>query len=71
MIATNTIKADKIDLLSGLTVNGADGKPVFAIGKVDGKDGVGTVEINGWLHSSNYVKGKSGYSSEYRWNCGN
>lgn len=62
MIATNTIKADKIDLLSGLTVNGADGKPVFAIGKVDGKDGVGTVEINGWLHSSNYVKGKSGYS---------
>lgn len=62
MIAANTIKADKIDLLSGLTVNGADGKPVFAIGKVDGKDGVGTVEINGWLHSSNYVKGKSGYS---------
>ncbi|MFR0019626.1 MAG: hypothetical protein ACLRU3_06675 [Paraclostridium sp.] len=62
MIATNTIKADKIDLLSGLTVNGADGKPVFAIGKVDGKDGIGTVEINGWLHSSNYVKGKSGYS---------
>ena len=62
MIAANTIKADKIDLLSGLTVNGADGKPVFAIGKVDGKDGVGTVEINGWLHSSNYVKGRSGYS---------
>lgn len=62
MIAANTIKADKIDLLSGLTVNGADGKPVFAIGKVDGKDGVGTVEINGWLHSSNYVKGKYGYS---------
>lgn len=62
MIAANTIKADKIDLLSGLTVNGADGKPVFAIGKVDGKDGVGTVEINGWVHSSNYVKGKSGYS---------
>lgn len=62
MIAANTIKADKIDLLSGLTVNGADGKPVFAIGKVDGKDGIGTVEINGWLHSSNYVKGKSGYS---------
>ncbi|CUN79592.1 phage tail tip fiber protein [Clostridium paraputrificum] len=62
MIAANTIKADKIDLLSGLTVNGADGKPVFAIGKVDGKDDIGTVEINGWLHSSNYVKGKSGYS---------
>lgn len=62
MIAANTIKADKIDLLSGLTVNGADGKPVFAIGKVDGEDGIGTVEINGWLHSSNYVKGKSGYS---------
>lgn len=62
MIAANTIKADKIDLLSGLTVNGADGKPVFAIGKVDGEDGIGTVEINGWLHSSNYVKGKAGYS---------
>ncbi|OBY11899.1 phage tail tip fiber protein [Clostridium paraputrificum] len=62
MIAANTIKSDKIDLLSGLTVNGADGKPVFAIGKVDGEDGIGTVEINGWLHSSNYVKGKSGYS---------
>lgn len=62
MIAANTIKADKIDLLSGLTVNGVDGKPVFAIGKVDGEDGIGTVEINGWLHSSNYVKGKSGYS---------
>ena len=60
MIAANSIKADKIDILSGFTVNGADGKPVFAIGKAS--EGVGTVEINGWLHSTNYEKGKSGYS---------
>ena len=60
MIAANSIKADKVDILSGFTVNGADGKPVFAIGKAS--EGVGTVEINGWLHSTNYEKGKSGYS---------
>ena len=60
MIAANSIKADKIDILSGFTVNGADGKPVFAIGKAS--EGVGTIEVNGWLHSTNYEKGKSGYS---------
>lgn len=55
MIAANTIKADKIDLLSGLTVKGPDNTNSFAIGDT------GTIEVNGWLHSSNFIPGKSGY----------
>lgn len=53
MIATNTIKADKIDLLSGLTVQGVNGKPVFAISRVGDTD-TGTVEIDGLLKSGNF-----------------
>ena len=55
MIATNTIKANSIDLLSGITVKGEDGQDTFAIGN-DGK-----VKVNGLLQSSNFEEGKSGY----------
>ena len=55
MIATNTIKANSIDLLSGITVKGEDGQDTFAIGD-DGK-----VKVNGLLQSSNFEEGKSGY----------
>lgn len=56
MIATNTITANQIDLLSGFTVKGPDNQNSFAIASN------GEIEINGWLHSSNYVPGASGYS---------
>ena len=62
MIATNSIKAESLDLLSGLVVRGADGKPVFSVGRDEANPNAGTVEINGWLHSNNFVPGKSGYS---------
>lgn len=55
MIATNTIKADKIDLLSGITVKGPDGTDTFAIGEN------GDVNVNGLLQSGNYAPGKLGY----------
>ena len=48
MIATNTIKADKIDLLSGITVKGPDNTNTFSIADT------GQVEVNGLLHSGNY-----------------
>ena len=53
MIAANTIKADKIDLLSGITVQGPDGTNTFAIGND------GNVEVNGLLHSGNFDESKS------------
>lgn len=56
MIATNTIQANSIDLLSGFTVKGPDNQNSFAIASN------GEIEINGWLHSTNYVPGVSGYS---------
>lgn len=55
MIATNTIKADKIDLLSGITVKGKDGKNTFEIAAT------GEVKVNGLLESGNYQKGSVGY----------
>lgn len=55
MIATNTIKADKIDLLSGITVKGKDGKNTFEIAAT------GEVKVNGLLESGNYQKGNIGY----------
>lgn len=58
MIATNTIKADKLDLLSGLTVMGSTGKPVFSISKVEGTTDRGTVEIDGLLKSGNFDEDK-------------
>ena len=53
-IDTNSIKANSIDLLSGLTVMGADNSPVFAISRIDGTTDKGTVEINGLLRSGNF-----------------
>ena len=53
MIAANSIKADKIDLLSGITVQGEDGTTTFAIAKN------GNVEVNGLLHSGNFNENKS------------
>ena len=53
-IDTKSIKADSIDLLSGLTVMGADNSPVFAISRVEGTNDKGTVEINGLLRSGNF-----------------
>lgn len=53
-IDTNSIKANSIDLLSGLTVMGPDSTPVFAISRVDGTTDKGTVEINGLLRSGNF-----------------
>lgn len=53
-IDTKSIKADSIDLLSGLTVMGADNTPVFAISRVEGTNDKGTVEINGLLRSGNF-----------------
>ena len=55
-IAANTIQANSIDLLSGISVKGPDNQNSFAISSN------GEVEVNAWLHSSNYVKGVSGYS---------
>lgn len=56
MIAANTIKANSIDLLSGLTVQGPDNTTTFAI-KSDGN-----VEINGLLRSGNFdEEKKTGY----------
>lgn len=55
MIATNTIKADKIDLLSGFTVQNQNGTLTFAISKE------GTVEVNGLLKSGNYEPNVAGY----------
>lgn len=48
MIAANTIKADKIDLLSGISVKGPDGTNTFAIANN------GEVEVNGLLRSGNF-----------------
>lgn len=53
MIGTNTIKANSIDLLSGLTVQGPDNTTTFAI-KSDGN-----VEINGLLRSGNFDEEKN------------
>ena len=53
-ISTKTIKADSIDLLSGLTVLGKDNVPVFAISRIDGTTDRGTVEVNGLLKSGNF-----------------
>ena len=53
-IDTKSIKADSIDLLSGLTVMGADNTPVFAISRIEGTNDKGTVEINGLLRSGNF-----------------
>ena len=53
MIAANSIKADKIDLLSGITVQGPDGTNTFAIGDD------GNVEVNGLLHSGNFDEDKN------------
>lgn len=53
-IDTKSIKADSIDLLSGLTVMGTDNSPVFAISRVEGTNDKGTVEINGLLRSGNF-----------------
>lgn len=53
MIAANTIKADKIDLLSGITVQGPDKTTTFAIAKN------GNVEVNGLLHSGNFDENKN------------
>lgn len=53
MIAANSIKADKIDLLSGITVQGEDGTTTFAIAKN------GNVEVNGLLHSGNFDENKN------------
>ena len=53
MIAANSIKADKIDLLSGITVKGPDGTNTFAISTN------GAVEVNGLLHSGNFDENKN------------
>lgn len=53
MIATNTIKANSIDLLSGLTVKGPDNTTTFAIASD------GNVEVNGLLQSGNYSEEKN------------
>ena len=53
MIAANSIKADKIDLLSGITVKGPDGTNTFAISTN------GAVEVNGLLHSGNFNEEKN------------
>ena len=53
MIAANSIKADKIDLLSGITVKGPDGTNTFAISTN------GSVEVNGLLHSGNFDESKN------------
>lgn len=53
MIAANSIKADKIDLLSGITVKGPDGTNTFAISTN------GNVEVNGLLHSGNFDESKN------------
>lgn len=53
MIATNTIKANSIDLLSGLTVRGEDNTTTFAIASN------GEVEVNGLLRSGNFDETKS------------
>lgn len=53
MIATNTIKANSIDLLSGLTVQGQDGQNTFAIASN------GEVEVNGLLKSGNFDEDKN------------
>lgn len=53
MIAANSIKADKIDLLSGITVKGPDGTNTFAISTN------GAVEVNGLLHSGNFNENKN------------
>lgn len=55
MIATNTIKADKIDLKSGINVKAPDGSSSFAISED------GNTYINGFLQSGNYVPGSTGY----------
>lgn len=56
MIAANTIKADKIDLLSGITVQGPDNTTSLAI-RNDGN-----VEINALLRSGNFdEEKKTGY----------
>lgn len=53
MIATNTIKASSIDLLSGLTVKGQDGQNTFSIASN------GEVEVNGLLKSGNFDEDKN------------
>lgn len=56
MIATNTIKANSIDLLSGLSVKGPDNTTTFAIAAD------GNVEVNGLLRSGNFDEEKrTGY----------
>lgn len=56
MIAANTIKANSIDLLSGLTVTGEDNEITFAIAEN------GQVTVNGLLTSGNYSEtNKTGY----------
>ena len=53
MIATNTIKASSIDLLSGLTVRGEDNTTTFSIASN------GEVEVNGLLKSGNFDEDKN------------
>ena len=53
LIATNTIKANSIDLLSGLTVKGEDGQNTFSIASN------GEVEVNGLLKSGNFDENKN------------
>ena len=53
MIATNTIKASSIDLLSGLTVRGEDNTTTFSIASN------GEVEVNGLLKSGNFDESKN------------
>lgn len=56
MVATNTIKADSIDLLSGLSVRGPDNTITFSIAK-DGQ-----VDVNALLQSGNFDDNKkTGY----------
>ena len=56
MVAANTIKANSIDLLSGIRVTGPDNTTTFAIAED------GTVTINGYLQSGNYDESKkTGY----------
>lgn len=53
MIGANTIKANSIDLLSGLTVKGEDNTTTFSIASN------GDVEVNGLLKSGNFDEDKN------------
>ncbi|HAU85088.1 MAG TPA: hypothetical protein DCW90_06195 [Lachnospiraceae bacterium] len=55
-ISTGSIKADSIDLLSGINVRGLDGMTTFSVSSE------GNVEVNGLLKSGNYDENrKTGY----------